>query len=324
MKQIDCVVIGDILVDIVLHVDLPWEKFSYGGTTNLGMTQIEFGGSGNVAVGLALLGGKVSLIGKAGRDLFGEMYIENLKKNGVIPRVFLDRRSSTGLVLVFVQKKQERSFLVSRGANDYLSTCDIEKSEKILEKTQFVYLNGFSLAAKSQREAILLALEISKKHKKKIIFDPGAHNIIGQQPGTFLKILDDCDILSLNLAEAFAMTKCSNLEDALSKLIERVPFLAIKCGKNGCILAHDKKVIKIPGYNVECLDPTGAGDAFLASLIYGLNHNLSIEDTGKLANWFASCVVSGNGARSYPNKKKIKAFIEAELNANVNTTAKWF
>ena len=102
MKVLDCTVVGDIFMDLVIRVGREWSQLHYGGTSYSDFAKMEFGGSGNVAVGLSLLGATVSLVGKAGKDLFGRLYVENLEKNKVIPQVFFDKRSPTGSVLVFV------------------------------------------------------------------------------------------------------------------------------------------------------------------------------------------------------------------------------
>ena len=116
----------------------------------------------------------------------------------------------------------------------------------------------------------------------------------------------------LNLDEAFAVTNVKSLEDAIDGLKVRVPLTALKCGQDGCILISDNSVTKIPALKVKCIDPTGAGDAFAAALIYGVTHKLPLQATGQLANWFASQIVKGNGPRSFPTKSKIKQFLQTE------------
>ena len=313
MKLLDCTVIGDIFMDLIVHVGCEWNQFNYGGTSYSDFAKMEFGGSGNVAVGLSLLGATVSLVGKAGKDLFGKLYVENLEKNKVIPQVFYDKRSPTGSVLVFVHDQKERSFLVFRGANDSLSVPEIEKTDKLIRRSGYVYFTGYSLINNPQRNAILHGIELSRKYNRKIVFDPGAHNIIRQEPKLFTKILDICDILALNLDEAFAISNVNSLEDAIDRLKGRVPLTALKCGQDGCILISDNSVIRIPAFKVKCMDPTGAGDAFLAALIYGITHKLPLQATGQLANWFASQVAKGNGPRSFPTKSKIKQFLQTKM-----------
>jgi len=96
----------------------------------------------------------------------------------------------------------------------------------------------------------------------------------------------------------------------INKLRDKVPLTALKCSENGCILINEKNILRIPSFKAKCLDPTGAGDAFTAALIYGLAHKLPLKVTGQLANWFAAKVVTHIGARSYPTKAEIDHFLE--------------
>jgi sugar/nucleoside kinase (ribokinase family) len=313
MSILDCTVVGDIFMDLIIHVGRKWNQFDYGGTSYSDFAKMEFGGSGNVAVGLSLLGAKVSLVGKAGKDLFGGLYVENLERNKVIPQLFFDSRSPTGFVLVFVHDQKERSFLVFRGANDSLSVPEIEKTDKLIRRSRYLYFTGYSLISNPQRNTILHTIELSRKYNRRIVFDPGAHNIIRQEPKLFTRILDVCDIFTPNLDEAFAVTNVVNLEDAIDGLKHRAPLTALKCGQQGCILISGNDVTKIPAPKVKCVDPTGAGDAFAAGLIYGMVNKLSLQATGQLANWFASQVVKGNGPRNFPAKSRIRHFLEVTM-----------
>ena len=144
----DCTIIGDIFLDIVVKVD--YRLLLRGGTSYCDFIKPVLGGSGNVAVGLSLLGGKAAFVGKAGDDFFGKLYARDLKKSGVVSRVFFDKRSPTGLIIVFVDKK-ERSFLVFKGANDQLSVGEIENAINLIRKAGFVYFSGYSLLNNPQK-----------------------------------------------------------------------------------------------------------------------------------------------------------------------------
>jgi len=306
----DCVVIGDILIDVILYISGDYPRFFYGGTSYCDIAKIEFGGSGNVAVGLSSLGERAAFIGKAGHDYFGRLYVRNLKKKKVTSKVFYDKDFSTGITITFVDNQKERSFLVFRGANDKLSTDDIKKATGIIRSSKYVYFSGYSLVKDPQQSAILQGIEIARNYGVKIVFDPGAHNLIQSKPQLFAKILDLCDIFSPNLDEAMAITKTTNIKDVIDKLRDKVPLTAIKCGEDGCILISKDNTIKVSGIKVKCIDPTGAGDAFTAALIYGLSCGLPLKSIGQLANWFAAQLVTRKGPRSFPTKTRINNFIE--------------
>jgi fructokinase len=309
-KDFDCTVIGDVFMDVVIRVNGDYRRFFRGGTSYCDSAKIALGGSGNIAVGLSSLRGRAAFVGKAGDDFFGKLYIQDLKNKGVVPKVFLDKDSSTGLLISFVEDGKERSFLVFRGANDRLSIDEIEKATSLIKRSKYVYFSGYSLVNDPQRSAVLRAVEIAKKFKRKIVFDPGAYNLVKSKQKFFAKLLDSCDILSLNLDEAEAITDTTNIEDAITKLRNKVPLTALKYGGKGCFLISEKNIVEVPGFQVKCLDPTGAGDAFTAALIYGLTTKLSPESIGQLANWFAAKLVTQFGSRSYPSKSEIYHFLQ--------------
>lgn len=311
MASFDCTVIGDIFLDIIVQFNGNYEQFFHGGTSYCNFAKTALGGAGNIATALSTLGGKVAFVGKAGDDFFGRLYLQDLKRSEVVPKVFFDESSPTGLVIVFVSRGKERSFLVFRGANEKLLEDEIEKVSDEIRRSKYVYFSGYSLVNDPQKNAILRAIELARRFKVKIVFDPGAYNLVNANRKLFTDLMHLCDVFSPNLDEALAITNTRNLEDLIPELTEKVPLTALKCGMNGCILFGGKNIVKVPSYNVECMDPTGAGDAFTAAIIYGQTHRLRLESTGKLANWFASEVVAHVGSRSFPSKSKIYDFLRS-------------
>lgn len=309
MPIFDCTVLGDIFLDIIAYAAKD-PIYVRGGTAYCNMAKVTFGGSGNVAAGLSEIGGKAAFVGKAGNDFWGELYRQNLEKKGVATNIFLDKELPTGLVLVFVDDRKERSFLVFRGANDKLSIRDVEKMTETIKRSKYVYFSGYSLVNEPQQSAILRGIEIARKCNTKIVFDPGAHNLIRSEPQLFAKLLNLCDVFSPNLDEALAVMGVMSVDEMINKLRGKVPLTALKCSENGCILINEKNILKIPSFKARCLDPTGAGDAFTAALIYGLAHNFPLEVTGQLANWFAAMVTTRLGSRSFPTKVKIDCFLK--------------
>lgn len=309
-KDFDCTVIGDVFMDVIVGVNDDYRRYFRGGTSYCNFAKVVLGGSGNIAVGLSSLGGKVAFVGKAGDDFFGKSYMQDLKNKGVVPKIFFDKDFPTGLIIAFVEDRKDRSFIIFRGANDKLSTGEIEEAINPIKKSKYVYFSGYSLVKNPQQSAILRALELAIKFKAKIVFDPGAYNLVKSKQKLFVHVLDHCDIFSPNLDEAMAITNTTNMEDVIGKLRNKVPLTALKCDKNGSILIGRKEIVKVPSFNVKCLDPTGAGDAFTAALIYGLARRLPLESVAQLANWFAAKVVTQIGPRSFPSKSEINHFLQ--------------
>jgi len=309
-SRFDCVAIGDVMFDVYVGNFTNPIYFLKGGTSYCDFAKIDFGGTGNVASGLAILGGKTAFIGKAGNDCWGRLYDENLKTKGVTTRIFYEDGLFTGLALIGLEGDGERSFCVFRGANDTLSEHDVEKAIDLIRGSGYLYFSGYSLANEPQRTAILKAAKTAKEHKTKIVFDPGAHNLIRSEPRLFAKALDVCDFFLPNLDEASEITNTTNKDDIISELKNRAPLTAMKCGKDGCILISKERVVTVPSFNVKCVDSTGAGDAFASAFIFGLANNFPLKNVGQLANWFASQVTTRIGARNFPSKTEIRSFLK--------------
>lgn len=310
MVSFDCTVFGDVFLDLIIQVNGNYERFFHGGTSYCNFAKAVLGGSGNVATGLSAIGGTAAFVGKAGQDFFGKLYVQDLEEKRVATKIFLDKISPTGLIIVFVEDGKERSFLIFRGANDRMLPGEIEKATSLIKRSNYIYFSGYSLVNNPQRNAIFKAVDIAKKFKTKIVFDPGAFNLVESEKKLFTKLSGQCDVFSPNLEEARAITNVSNIDDVINKLRENFPLTALKCDENGCILISKEDVVRVPSYNVRCIDPTGAGDAFTAGLIYGLSRGLPLESIGQLANWFAAEVVTSIGPRSFPKKSKIERFLE--------------
>ena len=88
MKKVDCTVIGDAMIDIVLPLPhIPdVGVLSKGGVTNTRMVMSP-GGSANVAFYISKLGGRAAFTGKVGDDYFGRMFVGDLREHGVTASV---------------------------------------------------------------------------------------------------------------------------------------------------------------------------------------------------------------------------------------------
>ena len=296
-------------MDLLVYMGDNYSIYSYGGTSYCDSAKMELGGSGNVAVGLSLLGGRTVFIGKAGNDYFGKLYARNLKEKKVISKTSFDKDSSTGIAIVLINKKKERSFIVFRGANNKLSKKDIQMAFELIKKSKYIYFSGYSLVKNPQKTAILQTIMIAKQYNVKVIFDPGAYNLILSKKVFFNKLLKFCDVFTPNLDEACAITNSKNINDVIHKLRCKTPLIALKLGKDGCVLINKNNIIKVPSIKVECVDSTGAGDAFTAALIYGLAYGLPLKATGQLANWYAAQVIKHLGARGFPSQRRINNFL---------------
>jgi fructokinase len=307
--MVDCVVIGDVMFDVFFQNEERHPVLSRRGTSYCSSAKIDFGGAGNVASALSLLGAKVLFVGKAGNDLWGKIYEADLIAHSVATNILFAKRISTGLALVTREKNCERSFFLFRGANNKLLKEEVNLSANALKNSDYLYFSGCSLVSNPQKRAILYAVNLAKRYNLKVIFDPGSHNLIKSNFKLFERLSNICDVFCPNLEEAKMITRTNQLQKIIERLQKRGRLTAVKCGEDGCILIKENEVLEIVGNKVKPLDTTGAGDAFIAALIYGLVKNLPYRTIGKLANWFAAQTVKGIGARAFPSKIGIERYL---------------
>jgi sugar/nucleoside kinase (ribokinase family) len=309
----DCLVIGDVMFDVFVRQPVANLSFLPNGTAYCDFAGFDFGGGGNVAVALSLIGVRTCFVGKAGNDVLGRLYNGDLKSKGVKSRLFFEKGQTTGISFVVIGEEGSRSFQVFRGANDRLTIADVERYRTLLLNSKYFFFSGYSLVNSPQREAICYAVKVAKANNVKLVFDPGAYNLIESNFQLFEDLLDSSDVFSLNIDEAKAITKTSSAKEAIQRLAEREQLTAIKCGSEGCMLVEDGNCVSVPSLKSECQDTTGAGDAFDAALIFGLINGLPLAQIGQFANWFAARVVQKTGARSYPTKKQVQRFLGSIL-----------
>ncbi len=242
--MLDCIVVGDVMMDLILRSDRKIvNALEFEGTNYFSSSQVVPGGSGNVAAALSHLGGQAALIGKAGHDAYGSAYVNDLESLRILARVEYDDAASTGFVVSIVEPGGHRTLLVSRGANDKLTPEEARTNLHRLEPAKFVYLSGYSLLNSPQRGAILESARIAKENEARVVFDPGSSNLVRSLPGVFEKAVDQCDILCANLSEArvlaegleeseYARLLSRDGKDVRSRYMARGFFRKLVCSPN--------------------------------------------------------------------------------------------
>jgi sugar/nucleoside kinase (ribokinase family) len=93
------------------------------------------------------------------------------------------------------------------------------------------------------------------------------------------------EVFTPNEAEALKMTGKATVEEALEVISRYVEKPIIKIGKDGCITKVGNKFLHVPALDVfQAVDTTGAGDNFLAGIMYGMMQDWEIETCMKMGN----------------------------------------
>ncbi|EFJ5642409.1 aminoimidazole riboside kinase [Escherichia coli] len=232
------------------------------------------GAPANVAVGIARLGGTSGFIGRVGDDPFGALMQRTLLTEGVdITYLKQDEWHRTSTVLVDLNDQGERSFtfMVRPSADLFLETTDLP----CWRHGEWLHLCSIALSAEPSRTSAFTAMTAIRHAGGFVSFDPNIREDLWQDE----HLLRLCLRQALQLADVVKLSeeewrlisgKTQNDRDicALAKEYE-IAMLLVTKGAEGVVVCYRGQVHHFAGMSVNCVDSTGAGDAFVAGLLTG-------------------------------------------------------
>lgn len=278
------------------------------GETVAGTALLYFpGGKGaNQAVSAAKLGAPTTLIGRLGKDAFGDQLKAFLTAQAVdLGFVQATAGADTGTAVI-TTANADNTIVVIPGANALLSATDVAAPP--LAKGDI---------AVSQFEIPLPTIAAFFKRARAA----GATTILNPAPAIecSTELLDLVDILILNETELglLARTELRDTDDpvrlleaARSLRLGKDRIICVTLGKRGVLALIDGEPSIVPGRTVEAVDTTGAGDCFVGAVAAQLAGGRSIRDALDYANAAASiCVQRMGAAPSMPTAAEVEAFI---------------
>jgi sulfofructose kinase len=261
-------------------------------------------GGGPVAtalVTLARLGAKAGYLGVLGDDESGRLALADLRREGVdTSRVVIrpGERSHTCLVLVEAGTGR-RSILCDRGTLGELSLTDADR--RYMAGARFLHLDGQFMAA------AITAARWAQEAGVRVSFD-------ANRPRPRLdELLPLVDVLVTSTSFPAAYTGHDNLARAMRALRALGPeIVVVTLGPEGCAYLEDNQPARVPGFAVEVVDTTGAGDAFHGAYLFGLLHSWEAGEAARFANAVAAlnCRVLG-GRGGLPTLAEARALMVA-------------
>jgi ribokinase len=307
MKTPRIVVVGSSNTDMVVKA----ERLPGPGETVTGGTFVMApGGKGaNQAVAAARLGAEVSFVARVGQDLFGDQAVEGYRKEGILNDLIVrDPQNHTGVALILVDQRGENLISVASGANHHLRPQDVQQAAERI-KAADVLLLQLEIPMETVQFAALLAAEAGVK----VILDPAP------APDAPLedRLLRSVTCLTPNESEAERLTGIPVRDEdsaraAAEKLLQTgARQVIVTLGAKGALLAGGEQTLMIPGYRVEALDSTAAGDAFNGGLGAALARGLSWEEAVREANLVGALSVTRLGAQpSLPTADEVRRFAD--------------
>ena len=297
---------GNVIVDIVLTVEELPER---GGDALASSSQITAGGGLAVMVAAQREGLEVLFAGQYGSGPFGSVVRAALAQGGFttvqdgLPDV------ENGYCITLVDPAAERTFITAVGAEAHLHRADLDRVRP--EPGDLVYVSGYSLAHPSNRAALRSWLP-TLPATVRLITDPGP--LVGElDPEAWSAVLARTDLLSLNAREARISTGVEDPRSAALVLLDRVRdggSVVLRVGADGCWLANGSgPPVPVPGFDVEAVDTTGAGDTHCGVLAAALARGEGLEQAARRANAAAALATMRRGPGGAPGSADLEAML---------------
>ena len=273
-----------VLGIFVADISFSGSKIPAVGETILGNKyNVGPGGKGcNQAVAIARLGAKVNFISKIGKDSYGKLALETLKKNNInTESVIQDETLQTGVAGILVDKNSGKNAInVIVGAPSTLKINEINKHINIIKSSK-IFLTQLEIP----KDVTLHCLKTAKENGCLTILNPAPASEITKE------FYSNIDYFTPNETEAEFYTgiKITNEKEAkiaAEKILEMgIKKVVITLGEKGLFYSDGKEEIYLKAdENIKAIDTTGAGDAFNGGLAFALSQKKPIEECLKIAN----------------------------------------
>lgn len=251
------------------------------------------GSAANTIIGLSRLGLKTAYIGKVAMDREGIKLKENLEREKVsLDLLTTTEKGRSGKVIGFVDDHGQRALYLDPGINDTIKIDEIKIN--LVENSRLLHLTSFAGEGLHVQETLLERLS----SRPLISLDPG--NLYAKKGIKALKrLIGSVNILLLNEMELRMMLDFHGPYKEAAKLLkDEVDIIIVKRGPLGVYGLMDGLEVEVPALEVECVDTTGAGDAFNAGFLYAWLTGHDLKTSCYFGNYIASHCIQGYGATS--------------------------
>lgn len=316
-KTIDIVALGELLID-----------FTEAGSSADGMKLFEQnpgGAPANLLTAASHMGYRTSFIGKVGADMHGAFLKKTLEKEGIgTDALVVDPDYFTTLAFVAIDENGERQFSFARkpGADTQLKKSELDIG--LLENCRIFHFGSLSLTAQPSKEATVEAVQIAEKAGALISYDPNYRASLWQDQQTAVEamrsVISYADVMKVSDEESLMLTGAADYETAADRLLAMGPKLvAVTLGGDGVLMATSTEKQVIPGFKVNAVDTTGAGDSFWGGFLSNLLElkktpdalsTEEVRDCARCGNAVAAlCVQKRGGIPAIPTLQEVKELL---------------
>jgi 2-dehydro-3-deoxygluconokinase len=287
-----------------------------GGATSRTYLQGFGGDTSNFAIAAARSGAKTGYISALGADIYGQMFRDLWRFEGVDEStVREDKNAPTAVYFVTHDEKGHHfSFFRSGSAASRYAPADLPLDA--IQEAKVLHLSGISLAiSNSACDAGFAAMTTARASGCFVSFDTNLRLKlwpVARAKAVTAEAIANCDICLPSLddvATLFGVDEPDELVDLMLKLGAKV--VALKLGAQGALVADAKTRTRIAPHKCKPVDATGAGDTFGGAFIARLVAGDSLEQAGRYAATAAALSTEGYGAvEPIPDRARVLRAME--------------
>ncbi len=321
--MLDVIACGEMLIDFV--------------STQSGVTLAEApafvkaagGAPANVAVGVARLGRRAGFMGQVGEDDFGHFLTDTIAQAGVdVGGITFSSEARTALAFVSLRADGERSFMFYRHPSADMLWRPQDVNAVYAGGTRIFHYGSISLIGEPSRSATLAALGHARAGGAVISYDPNLRLALWPSAEAaragILAGLPHANLVKVSEEELAFLTGVEDLAEGAARLWHTaLKLLVVTRGPAGCAYFTRDSRGEVPGFVVEPVDTTGAGDGFVAGLLTGLLdgglrwERAEIEAALRLGNAVGALATTQRGAiPALPTRAAVEAFMASQDRAD--------
>ncbi len=294
-EQARVLVVGDVMLD----------RYWHGGTSRISpeapvpvvhINEVKAfpGGAGNVALNIAALGAKVSLLGLIGQDEAGQCLEQLLAAAQVESHLITDATMPTVTKLRVLSRHQQLirlDFEETKQRAD--SNALLNTFEKIITQYNAVLLSDYNKGVLDNVEQFIT---IAQQHNVPVFIDPKHKDfkryagaaLITPNLSEFQQVVGDCETDQAITEKGMLLLEANNIES----------LLVTRSEKGMTLLQRDHAPLHLATQAREVFDVTGAGDTVISVLTAAVASGQSLARATALANLAAGIVVGKLGAQA--------------------------
>jgi fructokinase len=275
------------------------------------------GAPANVAVAVRRLGHDSAFITQLGDDPFGRYLAKVLEAEGVETRgIRFTSEARTALAFVSNKADGDRSFMFYRHPSADMLMRPEDVALEVIDSKRIFHYGSLTMIAEPSRSATLSAVQYARSRGKLISYDPNLRLALWPSADAardgMLGGLDYAHVIKVSDEELEFLTGANDV-NALWR--EGMQIIILTHGPQGATVYTREAEVYAPGFAVEAVDTTGAGDAFVGGLLvrvleFGDAYVEHLPEIARFANAVAAISTTQRGAiPALPTRPMVEAFL---------------